>query len=147
MLHTLKPAKGSRQNRKRVGRGNSSGSGTYSSRGMKGQHSRSGSTRRLGFEGGQTPLLRRQPKLGGFKNPKRVEYEAINLSDLETRLEEGSYTQSDLREKKLIRTKKPTKLLGRGALTKKITLEVHAASASAREAVDKAGGSVTIVTM
>jgi large subunit ribosomal protein L15 len=143
-LHTLSPAPGSRKTRKRVGRGNSAGGGTTAGRGTKGQHSRRGSTRRFGFEGGQTPLLRRQPKLGGFSNPNRQEHEVLNLSVLEEKLAAGSYDQAALRELKVIRTKKPVKLLARGEVKKKFTLTVDAASKAASEAVAKAGGTVTI---
>lgn len=90
------------------------------------------------------PLLRRQPKLGGFKSPRRTEYEVVNLKTLE-RLPEGSYTLKDLREKMMVRTKKPVKILGEGKISKKIEVEAHAASKSAKEAMKKAGGTITIV--
>ena len=144
MLHTLSPAKGSRKPRKRVARGNSAGGGTTAGRGYKGYHSRSGSKKRHGFEGGQTPLLRRQPKLGGFKNPTKVYYEVLNLSDLAS-LKDGEYKPEDLRKAKLLSTKRPVKVLARGELQNKLTLHVHAASAAARSAVEKAGGSITIL--
>lgn len=144
MLHTISPAPGSRKNRKRVARGNSAGGGTTAGRGTKGQQSRGGAKRRFGFEGGQTPLLLRQPKLGGFTNPKRTEYEALNIAVLEEKLEAGSYDEAALRSAKLLRTKKPVKLLARGELKKKFTLTVHAASANAKKAIEAAGGSVTI---
>ncbi|MBT7929264.1 50S ribosomal protein L15, partial [Candidatus Peregrinibacteria bacterium] len=105
--------------------------------------SRSGNRKRLGFEGGQTPLLIRQPKLGGFNNPNRVEHEAINLSDIE-RLESGSYDTASLRENKIARTKKPIKILGKGKVTKKYELKVEAASKVAVEAIEKAGGKIVI---
>ena len=89
-LHDLTPAPGSTKNRKRVGRGNSSGHGTTSGRGQKGQGSRSGGTKGAGFEGGQTPLARRLPKLPGFKNPRRIEYTAVNVSTLEVKFEDGA---------------------------------------------------------
>lgn len=140
MLHNLQPAPGSRKTKKRVARGNSAGGGTTAGRGTKGQLSRKGNTKRVGFEGGQTPLLRRQPKMGGFKNPKRVEYEVLNLADLEAQLSAGKYTVADLRSAKLVSTKKPVKILGRGELKKKLELTVDAASKSAVAAVEKAGG-------
>jgi len=145
MLHQLSPAKGSRKVRKRVGRGNSAGQGTTAGRGTKGQKSRAGARRKHGFEGGQTPLLRQQPKLSGFKNPNRKEFEVVNLDVLEEKLSAGSYDVAALRGAKLVRTKKPVKLLGRGKLKKKFSLSIHAASKSAKEAIEKAGGSISIV--
>lgn len=145
MLHSLKPASGSRSSRKRIARGNAGKGGTTAGRGTKGQQSRTGKGRRLGFEGGQTPLLRRQPKLGGFTRPRKVEFEPLNLSTLEERLPEGKYTVSDLRKAAVLRTRKPVKLLARGDIKKKFDLEVHSASKAAKEALKKAGGSVTIV--
>ncbi len=145
MLHTLRPNPGSRKLRKRVARGNSAGGGTTAGRGTKGQQSRTGKGRKHGFEGGQVPLIVRQPKLGGFTHPRRVNFEPLNLDVLET-LDAGSYDVAALRTEKIIRTKLPVKLLGRGAVTKKFALTVNAASKSAKQAVEKAGGSVTIVT-
>lgn len=144
MLHTLAPAKGSTHKRKRVGRGSSSGLGTTAGRGTKGQHSRSGKGRRFGFEGGQKPLLVRQPKMGGFKNPNRREFEVVNLSTLEEKLEAGTYDSAALRAQRIIRTRKPVKVLGKGSLTKKFVLKVEATSASALAAIEKAGGSIEI---
>ena len=143
-LSMLSPAPGSRKARKRVGRGNSAGGGTTAGRGTKGQGSRSGHRSRFGFEGGQSPLLRRQPKFGGFTNPNRVEYEVVNVSDLEEKLSAGSYDQVALREANVVSTKKPIKLLARGEVKKKFTLTVDAASKTAQEAITKAGGKVTI---
>lgn len=144
MLHTLKPAPGATKARKRVGRGNSAGGGTTAGRGTKGQLARKGNTKRVGFEGGQTPLLRRQPKLGGFRNPSRIEYEVVNIGDVEEQLAAGKYSAADLRAQKLVRSKQPVKLLGRGELNKKFELTVDAASKSAIAAVEKAGGKVLI---
>ncbi len=144
MLHNLRPASGSRQTRKRVGRGNSAGGGTTAGRGTKGQHSRVGKGRKHGFEGGQVPLLRRQPKLGGFKAPRAKTYEVINLASLDA-LDAGSYTVADLKQKRLVRKGDLVKVLGTGSVTKKLSLEVHAASKSAKAAITKAGGSVTIL--
>lgn len=144
MLHSLRPASGSTKSRKRVGRGSSAGGGTTAGRGTKGQHSRVGKGRKHGFEGGQVPLLRRQPKLGGFKSPRAKEYEVVNLSSLET-LEAGSYGIADLKKSRLVRKGDLVKLLGEGTLSKKLQLEVHAASKSAKAAIAKAGGSVTIL--
>ncbi len=140
MLHTLKPAKGSRKKIKRIARGD-----TTAGRGTKGQHARTGKGQRFGFEGGQTPLIRRQPKLGGFVQPGRREYGVLNVDDLAKMLGAGSYDIAALRQRKMVRTKKPVKILGRGALTKKLSLSVHAVSGSAKEAIEKAGGTITIV--
>lgn len=145
MLHLLKPSSGSRPQRKRVARGNSGKGGTTAGRGTKGQQSRTGKGRKHGFEGGQVPLLRRQPKLGGFRSPNRTEYEVVNLWSLEEKLEPGTYTLEDLRQKRLVRKGKRVKLLGEGALTKKFSLEAHAASKKAKEILEKAGGTLTIL--
>lgn len=145
MFHTLKPNKGSTHTSRRFARGNGSGRGSTAGRGTKGQQSRSGKGRRLGFEGGQTPLIRRQPKLGGFISPMRVEVEVLNLDTLEKKLPAGSYDNASLAAARLVGGKTPVKILGRGTVTKKFALSVHAVSKSAKEAIEKAGGSVTIV--
>ncbi len=145
MQNTLKPNRGSTQKRVRVARGNGSGIGTTAGRGTKGQQSRVGKGRRLGFEGGQTPLIRRQPKLGGFKHPRRQEMEALNLDILEKKLEAGTYDVPALVAKRIITGNRSVKLLGRGEVKKKFVLTVNAASKSSRAAIEKAGGSVTIV--
>lgn len=144
-LHTIQPTKGTKKNKKRVGRGNSAGQGTTAGRGYKGQLARSGNRKRIGFEGGQTPLIQRQPKFGGFKNPNRVEFEVLNLDVLEAKLDAGKYDLPTLRDMNIVCTRRPVKLLGRGELTKKFELELNAVSATALEAVEKSGGSVTLV--
>ncbi|MEK7218609.1 MAG: 50S ribosomal protein L15 [Patescibacteria group bacterium] len=145
MLHELKPAPGSTRPRKRVARGNAAGGGTTAGRGTKGQQSRVGKGRKFGFEGGQTPLLRRQPKMGGFKQPRRVHYEAINLDVLEAKLAAGSYDVAALRSARIVRTGRPVKLLRGTSLTKAFTLAVHAATGGAKEALEKAGGKLQLV--
>ncbi len=145
MLHTFSSTPGTRKKHKRVGRGNSAGGGTTAGRGTKGQHARAGKGKKFGFEGGQVPLMMRQPKLGGFSRPRRVNYEPLNVGELEERLDAGTYDVDSLRKKRLVRSSMPVKLLASGKLTKKFDLTVHAASPSAKEAVQKAGGSVTIV--
>ena len=145
MLHSLKPAPGSRKSKKRAGRGNSAGRGTTAGRGTKGQGSRSGSSRNRIFEGGQTPLLQRQPKLGGFKNPNRIDYEVVNLSSLED-LAAGKYDTEALKKHKIVSTGKRVKLLARGEVKKKFDITVHAASKTAIVAIEKAGGTVTVTT-
>lgn len=144
MLHTLRPQYGSTKQRKRVARGNSGKGGTTAGRGTKGQQSRTGKGRAYGFEGGQTPLLRRQPKLGGFLKPRAFTYEPLNLDALES-LPAGEYDVAALAKEGLVHAKRKVKVLGRGALTKKFVLKVHAVSKSAKEAITKAGGSVAIV--
>ena len=146
MLHSLTPDRGSRFSRKRLARGNASGTGTTGGRGTKGQQSRSGKGRRAGFEGGQTPLIRRQPKLGGFTRARRREMQALNIDSLEARVPVGTYDIAPLTSLKLISGKRPVKLLGRGTVTKAFTLTVHAASPSAVKAIESAGGSVTVIS-
>jgi len=145
MLHTLKPNKGSTKNRHRVARGPGSGSGTTGGRGTKGQQSRTGKGRRLGFEGGQTPMIRRQPKMGGFLHPRRQDNEVLNLDILEKKLPAGSYTVAELKKHRLVSGSRPVKILSKGSVTKKYELTVHAASKTAVAAITKAGGSVTFL--
>ncbi len=145
MVHTLKPNYGSTHSSRRVARGNGSGRGTTGGRGQKGQQSRVGKGRRLGFEGGQTPLIRRQPKLGGFTHPRRVNMEPLNLDVLEKRVPAGTYDVVALKALRIVSGRSPVKLLGRGKITKKLSLTINAASRSAKTAVEQAGGSVTIV--
>ena len=152
-LSNLKPAQ-SRRVRKRVGRGLGSGKGRYSGRGIKGQKSRAGShAMRAGFEGGQMPLAMRIPKLRGNTSkdampvgPFRTYTQPVNLRDLD-RFDAGEeVTPESLKAKGLIRSvRKDVKLLGVGELTKKLTISVHAASASAREKVEAAGGTLTLL--
>ncbi len=144
MFHTLKPNKGSTHSSRRFARGNGSGRGSTAGRGTKGQQSRSGKGRRLGFEGGQTPLIRRQPKLGGFAAPSRVTVDVLNLDTLETKATPGTYDRASLAALRLVSGKLPIKLLGRGAVTKKFAITVYAVSKTAKAAIEKAGGSVTI---
>ncbi len=145
MLHQFTSTPGTRRKTKRVGRGNSAGGGTTAGRGTKGQQARTGKGRKFGFEGGQVPLLMRQPKLGGFTRPRRKDFEPVNVGFLEERLEAGTYSIGDLRKERIVRGSSPVKLLASGALKKAFHLTVNAASKSAKEAVTKAGGSVTIV--
>lgn len=139
----IKPTPGSTSSRKRVGRGGARG--TYSGRGVKGQNARSGGGVRIGFEGGQNPLLRRMPKLKGFKNPNRVEYFPLNVSMLD-RFDDGATVDAKaLVEKGLLKKAAPVKLLGNGELKKKVTVVVEKASAMAIQKVEKAGGQVTVL--
>ncbi|MFC1655554.1 50S ribosomal protein L15 [Patescibacteria group bacterium] len=144
-LLTLKSNKGARHRRKRVGRGNGSGMGTYSTRGMNGQNSRSGGNRRPGFEGGQTPFIQRMPKLKGFKNPNAVNYQVVNVGALDVFDDNANVDKEALLAKGIISRKSdPVKLLGDGELTKKLTITVDAATKSADEKVKKAKGSLTV---
>jgi len=153
-LSNLKPAQ-PRKGRKRVGRGLGSGKGRYSGRGLKGQKSRSGSHKmRAGFEGGQTPLYMRLGKQRGPYSadampmgPHRTSTQPVNVAALEQRFDAGAdVTPESLVEKGLIRnTRIDVKLLGQGELTKSLSITVHAASASAREKVEGAGGSLTLL--
>ena len=141
-LTNIKPTAGSRKTSKRLGRGNASGKGTTCGRGMNGQNSRSGGGVAPWFEGGQTPLFRRMPKLKGFSNAVfKKEYNVVNISDLAKLAEKGitDITTEVLLENRVIRKKTlPVKLLGSGELSAKLTVSVNKASASAKEAVEKA---------
>ncbi len=148
--HTIKPTAGSRKKSKRLGRGNGSGKGTFSGRGMNGQNCRSGGGVPDWFEGGQTPLFRRIPKLKGFSNALfKKHFNIINLSDLEILASSGitEITKEVLLEKNVIRKKAlGVKLLGKGELKAKVTLTIDAASTSAKNAVEKAGGTLNITS-
>jgi len=143
-LSNLKPAEGSTKNRKRIGRGTGSGRGGTSTRGHKGAGSRSGTTTKVGFEGGQMPLQRRIPKVG-FKNPNRVEYIGVNLDVLQKLTEQYSVLSIDpetLKEHGLASRNDQVKILGRGELTAKLEVKAHAFSASAQKAIEAAGGTI-----
>ena len=138
-IHDLKPADGAHRSRKRVGRGIGGKGGKTAGRGSKGQKARS--KVRVGFEGGQLPLAIRVPKLRGFNNPFRVEYQVINLDTIaESGLDE--VTPESLLAKGLVSKGSLVKVLGRGELDRKVTVRVHACSAAAESAITGAGGSV-----
>ncbi|MDE6297284.1 MAG: 50S ribosomal protein L15 [Muribaculaceae bacterium] len=144
-LHNLQPAPGSNKSNKRIGRGPGSGYGGTSTRGHKGAKSRSGYSRKIGFEGGQMPLQRRVPKFG-FKNINRVEYKAINLDALEALAAArniAKVTVADLREAGLVAKNALVKILGNGSLSRALEVEANAFSKKAEEAITAAGGSVT----
>lgn len=145
-LHDLHPAPGAKRSRKRVGRGPGSGNGKTAGKGHKGQKSRSGYSRRFGFEGGQMPLVRRIPKRG-FTNIFRVEYQVVNLRDLERVFDDGdTVSVESLVEKGLARGgKRLIKVLGDGDLAKKLDVKAHKFSASARAGIEKAGGTCEVV--
>ena len=146
-LHNLKPAKGSVKKGKRIGRGEGSKRGGTATRGHKGQKSRSGYSKKIGFEGGQQPLQRRVPKFG-FTNPNRVEYQAVNLDRLQelvdnkkikTKVDKKTLVDNGLAKKKDL-----VKILGRGELKAKLDITAHAFSSTAKAAIEKAGGSTTL---
>lgn len=146
-LHNLKPAEGSVKKRKRVGRGQGSTRGGTSTRGHKGAQSRSGYSRKKGFEGGQMPLQRRIPKRG-FKNINRVEYTAFNLDlvqELISKYSLSEFSYNKLRELKIVQRTEKIKILGRGELKSPVRFNVHACSASAKEAIESAGGSIELI--
>jgi len=143
-VHDLAPAPGSKKRAKRVGRGIGGKGGKTAGRGTKGQRARGSIP--AGFEGGQMPLHKRVPKLKGFTNPFRVEYQAINLDTIEeSGLDEISY--DSLLQKGLVSKGAFVKILGRGQLTRSVTVTTHAASASAISAIESAGGSFEAVPM
>ena len=144
-LKDLKPAEGSRHSRKRVGRGNGSGYGKTAGRGLNGQKSRAGGGKRPGFEGGQTPLAMRLPKLPGFRNINRVEYLPVNVSRLEEKFEAGEVVNGEsLKAKGIIKHEDAlVKVLGDGETTVAFTLKGVKVSASAKSKIEAAGGSVS----
>jgi len=145
-LESLKPAKGATKKTKRIGRGQGSGRGGTSTRGHKGAQSRSGYSRKLGFEGGQMPLQRRIPKFG-FKNNNRVEMKPINLDTLQSLVDNKKLEAINpdvLMENGLVGKDDIIKILGRGELTAKLEVTAHKISKSAQEAIEKVGGTVTI---
>ena len=145
-LSDLKPSQGSMKNKKRVGRGHGTGQGAQAGRGHKGAQSRSGFKFKRGFEGGQMPLHRRVPKRG-FHNPFRTEYAVVNLDVLADRFDAGTVVTPELlREKGLIHsTRQPIKVLARGDVSKKLTVQAHKFSGKAAEKIAAAGGTVEVL--
>lgn len=142
-LSTVKPYFGSKHSKKRVGRGNGSGHGSTSTRGNKGQKARSGGNIPARFEGGQTPLVKRLPKLKGFKNPTRVEFQVVNVSSLNIFNDGDTVDMAALYEHKLIKDKSlPVKILGNGELTKKLSVKIDRVAQSACAKIEGAKGSV-----
>ena len=153
-LHNLQPAPGSRKPRKRVGRGEGSGYGKTAGRGQKGYGSRSGSKRRARFEGGQNPIHMRMRKLRGPNKkmsmpfePFRTHTQPVNLADLDARFDDGASVDLDALRGAGLATRKnvPVKILGRGELTKRLTVHAHGFSKTAREKIEAAGGTVQVV--
>lgn len=144
-LHNLRPPKGRRRGRKRVGRGPGSGKGKTSGRGEKGQNSRSGGGVPAWFEGGQMPLQRRIPKRG-FKNRNRTEYQVVNVSDLH--VAGGEASLQSLRAAGLVKSlRRPVKILGNGDIRVAVNCTVHAVSGTARAKIEAAGGSITLLPL
>ena len=143
-LNDLSPAPGSRKDRKRVGRGHGSGHGGRSGRGDKGQGSRAGGTKAPGFEGGQTPLAMRLPKLPGFTNHWRQEYDVVNVARLEGLFADGDTVDAEtLKAKGVVKSADAVvKILGDGELTRKLTVKVQKVSATAKAKIEAAGGTV-----
>ena len=144
-LSSLKPAKGSTHNSKRVGRGQGSGKGGTATKGHKGAQSRSGYSRKIGFEGGQMPLQRRIPKRG-FKNVNRTEYAVLNLAMIQHYADKYKVTEIDLnflQEKSIVKKSEIVKVLANGELTSKVNVSAHSISASALEQIEKVGGTFT----
>jgi large subunit ribosomal protein L15 len=153
-LHSLKPAPGSRRPRKRIGRGEGSGTGKTAGRGQKGYGSRSGSKRRARFEGGQNPIHMRMRKLRGPNKkmsmpfePFRTHTQPVNLADLERKFDDGASVDLDALRAAGLGTRKnvPVKILGRGELTKKLTVHAHGFSKAARERIESAGGTCQVI--
>jgi large subunit ribosomal protein L15 len=144
-LHDLKPAPGSHRERKRVGRGPGSGKGKTAGKGMMGQKARSGPGPYRTFEGGQNRLVRRMPYLRGFKNRWRIEYQVLNVGDFAELPDAQELTIELLIEAGQITKHKPLKILGDGDLSKRLTIHAHKFSASARQKIEAAGGSIVEV--
>ena len=143
LLHEIKPNSKAKKDRKRVGRGNASGTGTYCGRGVKGQKARGSGKVRLGFEGGRTPLIQRMPKLKGFRNPNKKEFAVVNLQKLEFFPEGSQVTLDDLYEKGLAKKSYLVKILGEGEFSKKLEITAHKFSQTAKDKISKAGGKYT----
>ncbi len=145
--HELRPPRGAKRARKRVGRGNASGTGTYAGKGLKGQQARAGSGPRPGFEGGQTPQIRRLPRRRGFRNPFRTEYAPVNLRDLAKFAPSSEVTPDSLLEAGVLRTlQRPVKVLAQGDVTVPLAVRAHRVSAAARAKIEAAGGTVEELT-
>ena len=144
--HTIRPAK-AKKNKKRVGRGDASGSGSYSGRGMKGQNSRSGGGVRVGFEGGQNPLIKRLPSMRGFNNIFKRQYNVVNLDTLSRiRPDGGAITAEVLVDAGVLKnTNKHLKVLGRGNIAAAFNITAHKFSIAAKDKIEAAGGSAKVI--
>ena len=144
-LHHLRPAEGAVRDRKRMGRGKAAGQGKTAGRGTKGYKARH--NQRLGFEGGQMPLQRRLPKLKGFTPPDRTQWAVVNVERLGQAFDAGTEVTPDLLVKRgMVRRARPVKVLGRGDLDRPLTVRAHAVSGSARDKIERAGGSVELIS-
>lgn len=147
-LYNLKPAKGATKNSKRIGRGQGSGKGGTATRGNKGAQARAGYEHKIGFEGGQMPIQRRLPKFG-FKNPRRIEYQAVNVAALQALSEKLGKMEiglDDIKAAGLADTKSLVKVLGNGEITSALTVTADAFSASAVSKIEAAGGKTTVIS-
>lgn len=150
ILSNLKYAPGSHKKKKRVGRGQGSGHGGTATRGMNGQHSRSGAKFKVWFEGGQMPIMRRVPKFG-FTSPNRVEYQILNVAQLEYFIQKGKISTDNITPEVLFKSGviskslAPLKILGEGEIKSKINISAHSFSKAAKEKIEAAGGQVTII--
>ena len=150
ILSNLKYAPGSHKKKKRVGRGQGSGHGGTATRGMNGQHSRSGAKFKVWFEGGQMPIMRRVPKFG-FTSPNRVEYQILNVAQLEYFIQKGKISTDNITPEILFKSGiiskslAPLKILGEGEIKSKINISAHSFSKAAKEKIEAAGGQVTII--
>lgn len=143
-LHHLRPAEGSTRPRKRMGRGKAAGQGKTAGRGTKGWGARHNP--KPGFEGGQMPLQRRVPKIKGFSNPNRIEWAVVNVDRLSEAFDaKSTVTPADLLQKGIVRKGLPVKVLGRGDIDRALTVHAHAVSATAREKIEGAGGTVELI--
>jgi large subunit ribosomal protein L15 len=142
----LRPSRGATHSKKRVGRGNGSGQGTYAGRGLKGQKSRSGKNVRLTFEGGQLPLFRKMHVLRGFNNKWRVPYQPVNVAALDRFPDGAAITPEILREAGILKhLREPVKILSHGDVTKKFSISAHAFSGAAKAKIEAAGGVATVI--
>ena len=143
--HMMRPPEGARKNRKRVGRGDGSGNGTYSGRGLKGQKSRAGSSSMIKFQGGQLSLLKRLPSIRGFTNVFREEYSVVNIDQLALFPDGSEVTPESMAQFGLVRNlNSPVKVLGRGDIDVAISVSAHKFSEAARSKIEAAGGTVTV---
>jgi large subunit ribosomal protein L15 len=140
LSNELRPVPGSVHKKKRVARGNSSGHGTYSGRGIKGQKSRTGPDLRIGFEGGQIPLVRALSRKRGFRNAFRIEYEPVNVASLGRFAANSEVTPEVLKQAGLVKTARPVKVLGEGEITVALTVRAHKFSGTGRAKIEAAGG-------
>ena len=145
--HQLRPSRGSTHSRKRIGRGDATGQGTYAGKGIKGQKARSGKDLRIGFEGGQNPLVRRMGRKRGFTNIFRVEYQPVNLGRLAAFAAKAEVSPDALRQAGILKhLRQPVKILGNGEIDRPLTVRAHRFSTEARRKIEAAGGTVEEIT-